>query len=931
MTLTGQTQHWRELCRTGIAASGIAALSSFSSYAFSAEDGTSETAKPADITKLDTVVVTGSHLRRVDIEGMLPTAVITQEQIAQSGRVSVAEVLRDHTFNSFGSFTPLSGTGAQQGGAKVNLGGLGAERALILIDGRRIPNNPAFGAAAQNINNIPMALVKRIEILRGSASAIYGSDAIGGVVNIITRDDYNGAQFKAQIDRPSIIGGDANMAALTGGISKEKNKLYFSLELYNKDIINGRDLDAIRNLSVAPGYPGTIYQYDANGNVVPQTSNPDATGKPHNFRPFDDCPTTGFGTDPQFPYSNVVDGRCRYRSGEIVGLTAAVKRQSLTLGASHAFSPVLSSFARLMMTRSSSFGRFASAPVSSVVSGINAPDANGNIGIRLAPDNPNNPNPGSTLVLNYIPTVLGFRDYRTKDQVNQFLLGIKGNLGAFGFKSWEVAGSYDAYLQNGKGINNGLMNELQAAVDAGRFNPFAPDASVAREFRYTTRTDNRFVSKGIDSKLNYELDLAGTNIPFVFGMEYRQDNLAVVSDAQSSQAVFFAPDGSVSGFQQSNVFGAVGGSVHGARAYKAAYLETAAKLNDNALELGYALRFDHYNDVGNAINQKFSVAYRPADSVLLRGSFGEGFRAPDFSSMYGAPSKSTILIIDRLSCQNHPEDSEACATSPRTAIYDSNPALKAETSKNLLVGFVWSIGHQFSTTLDYYSIKVRNAITRLAPQTVFDNELRCAGEGRKCNARQEGYVVRTQTNSLLFAYAPAINAARLETKGIDWGTSYRLRAGRYGSYTASTHLARTLSYKRQDAPGVPLLERLDSLNASGEIFPKFRANATLHGSLAAYDSTLRANYISNISDCDAQNKLVGNPACRNKFGDYLTFDLQLGVNTVWNQHMAIGARNLFNTAPSVSRYVKSASIPGTFYPLHDSDQRVLYLSFTQDF
>lgn len=910
---------------------GITWLNSIPCLAMDAGDPTSTSSIPPDIAKLDTVEVTGSRLKRVDIEGALPVAIITREQIDQTGEISVAAFLRNQIDNSFGSFTPLSGTGTAQGGAQVNLRGLGAERTLVLMDGRRMPNNPAFGGASPNINNIPLALVERIEILREGASAIYGSDAIGGVINIITKSDHTGMQFSSQVDRPHNGKGDAVKAALAGGLTNDKGRLYFALEHYNKDIVYGRNVDAIRVLSTTPSYPGTIYQYDPNGNVVPQNSNLDASGNPRNFRPFDNCPTTGFDSNPDYPHSNVVDGRCRYNTGAVVALTADVARQNLTLGGDYRLSHQMTGFARIMMANANTFGRFPAAAVDTSIAGINAPDVNGNLGIRIEPDNPNNPNPGSTLVLNYRTTVLGPRDYEVEEHVSQFLFGIKGTIDFLGFKRWELASNYDAYKQKGRGSNYGLINQLQAAVDAGRFNPFAPDATVADEFRYTTTSDNHFIAKGVDGKLDYEMKLASLNIPFVFGFEYRKDDFGVISDAQSTQAVFFGADGSVNGFRQSNVFGSIGGSARGARSYAAAFMEAVITLDDNKLELGYALRLDDYSDVGNALSQKWSARYQPADHLLLRASLSEGFRAPDLASMHGSPSKAQAYIVDSLACRENAEDPDACRTNPTTAIFDSNPQLAPERSRNFSAGLVWSAGSRLSLTVDYYSIRVKHAITQLGPQTVFDNELRCVDAGRKCDARQEGYVVRTAANGLLFSYSPAINAAKLETNGWNLGASYPFDSNIYGRYTASANLARTLSFKRQDAQDRPLLERIDTLNGNGEIFPKLRANTMLNWKLGVLDSTLAVNYISKVTDCDAPDKVAGSPACRNKFGDYLTIDLQLGVKTPWHQRIAIGARNLFNQEPRVSRYVKSAAIPGTFYRLHDSDQRVLYLRFTQDF
>ncbi|MDH3589360.1 MAG: TonB-dependent receptor plug domain-containing protein, partial [Gammaproteobacteria bacterium] len=172
--------------------------------ALSASLAATATAVPAvfaadDVAEQDTVTVTGSRIKRVDIETPLPVTTISRDDIDASGEISVAEVLRGSTFNSFGSFRQSSGSSAQSQ-STVSLRGLGSQRTLVLLDGRRIAGSPTFGAgSAQNLNTIPLAAVERIEVLRDGASAVYGSDAIGGVVNVILRKDFEGVHLSAGV------------------------------------------------------------------------------------------------------------------------------------------------------------------------------------------------------------------------------------------------------------------------------------------------------------------------------------------------------------------------------------------------------------------------------------------------------------------------------------------------------------------------------------------------------------------------------------------------------------------------------------------------------------------------------------------------------------------------------------------------------------
>jgi iron complex outermembrane receptor protein len=187
-----------------------------------------------EATELEAVQVTGSRLSRADIEGALPIATITREDIDRSGFTSVGELLRNTTFNSMGAFRAQSGSSAQALVA-VDLRGLGSERTLVLIDGRRAPKAP-FAPSAQDLNAVPIAMVERIEVLRDGASSIYGSDAIAGVINIITRKDYQGASLTYQEQGTDRNGGDSHGGQFVTGLTSDKGSIVFGASFFSRDI-----------------------------------------------------------------------------------------------------------------------------------------------------------------------------------------------------------------------------------------------------------------------------------------------------------------------------------------------------------------------------------------------------------------------------------------------------------------------------------------------------------------------------------------------------------------------------------------------------------------------------------------------------------------------------------------------------------------------
>ena len=207
---------------------------SFLSTAVIAQDN-----EDADV---EDVVVTGSRIATSEFTGAQPIVVITQEAIARSGELGIAEVLREMPINISGSFYERSGSSAGSQ-AQISLRGLGAGRSLVLIDGRRIPGSPKLDGASANINMLPTAAIERVEILADGASAVYGSDAIGGVVNIITKKGFDGLTFSGSVSEPDLAGGEEEKFSIVGGVTNEDSSITWTYEHSQRDIIYLGDRD----------------------------------------------------------------------------------------------------------------------------------------------------------------------------------------------------------------------------------------------------------------------------------------------------------------------------------------------------------------------------------------------------------------------------------------------------------------------------------------------------------------------------------------------------------------------------------------------------------------------------------------------------------------------------------------------------------------
>lgn len=867
--------------------------------------------------ELDAVEITGTRIKQVDVEGPLPITVINRAAIDNSGQLTVTDFLRGMDFNSFGSFNASSGSsGGSQGGAQISLRGLGAERTLILVDGRRLPASPAFAGAAANLNVVPLALVERVEVLREGASAIYGSDAIGGVINIITKKGFEGMQVSSQVDRPTGDGGDGATAALVWGASTDRSSLYFSLDHAQKDIIYMRDRDYTRNLNSAIGNPGTV--------VFAQ--NPDTAAEVEAEEgAFANCPAE-FDTDPNFPNSRN-RGFCRYRFAADAGQTAAVSRDTLSIGGDYKLAGSMQAFARMTSTRAESFGRFAAAPVTN--------------GLLIGPDNANNPsigNPdcnadatqGCELTIFFRPTDNGTRDNTVVDTVNQFLGGVKGDMDILGYSNWEVGFSHNRYVQREIGTGYGLVRELQLAVDNGEYNPFntTDPNNSGRSFAHTITSDNAFISQGLDGQISFGNVAEGwldISVPVVIGAEYRSEDFRTISDAQSAQSIAFDSAGNIANFVESNVFGSAGGSAEGSRDYYGIYSETALDFFDRMLNVGLAVRYDSYSIGGSRTSPKLSFGYRPNDSILVRTSISKGFRAPDLESLYGSPAQSFEDAVDRVGCLADPANAEACDVNQRKTAFDSNPTLKPEKSDNLSLGLVYDVLQDLSFSLDLYRIELQDAITSLTVQAVLDNELRCQQQARRCDPFAEGTVVREPDGDINFVYSPATNAARVETNGLDLGANYGLDTP-WGRFSSDLSISYVASFKQQDSAQGELIEQVDTVGV-----PQFRSTLGVDWRMEAFNAAVVTKHTAQTRDCAPLDVQTGDPACAEHVSSFTTWDTQFGWDAPWGGEVVVGVRNLFDKQPPISDFLRGATDSGVDFTLYEIDGRVPFVRYTQTF
>lgn len=807
----------------------------------------------------DRVEITGSRIKRTDVEGPSPITVVSRAELDAAGEISVADFLRNNVYNSFGSTREASGsaTGSQ---STVSLRGMGSEYTLVLLDGRRITPSGALSGSAANINMIPTSAIDRIEILREGAAAIYGSDAIAGVINIITKKDQQGGSITIGFEDPE-IGAEGKTAGVSFGITSDKGNITFVFDHQDRGMMYNREIS------------------DLWRGAGPRSAWASAFNSSANFF----SPSTGLvgpaGCD-QFPNSERDGAICRFLHGNTSANEASLRRNSLLVNGSYNLTDDISLFFRGLASETQSLGVYAAAPVDTFPT--------------ISATNPFNPF-GVDGTLYYRFTPLGTRDSHRKDTIRDYTLGLRGSVGVLGGLDWEVAITGGKTAQASINYNYGIGSTLQQLIDSNQYNPFNPNdpsvASAAPLVGHTVFVESTTSTNGIDGNVSFQpFKLGSRSVGFVAGFEARKDMLNQTYDAQSAAG---------------NVFGSAGAGSLGRREYNAVYVEMLFPLLDK-LNLTIAGRQDDYDDVGSKFSPRLSLEFRPIDSLILRGSVGKGFRAPSLADLYQAPATTNLNSPpdatiphqggDELACnalrayrtanndpayQPYPVD--PCATNGQYQwVLRSNRNLKPEESRNYNVGLVFSPTPDFSVSLDYYDIEVKNIIATIPRALAF----RFGDQGVPNYGVTRSAPITTPANTQLpgvpqSILLPVDNGAIQTHKGVDLELSYRYRTPSIGTFGARLNWAHTLEYNFTPR-GAGLQERIGKA-----YYPQDRALLGLSYSLGGFNGVLNTNYIAKHSNGTAATTMP----------EYITYDLQVSYATPWKGTVTAGVRNLTDKLP----------------------------------
>jgi len=556
--------------------------------------------------EIERIEVTGSHIKRQDMEGPSPVTSLSQDDIQKSGVTDLISLFTKLPISGQGTFSTQANSSddTANGGSSVSLRGLGADSTLILINGRRVSVSPfakGIDTSFVDINNIPLSAIKRVDILKDGASATYGSDAVAGVINIVLRDDIEGAELSAKVGSTADGGGEEQSVNLVFGNSTDNSSHTFVLEYFSRDEILYSDRD-----------------YSATANQAARTGDPDAT----DFRSSAGIPgTIALASDPSNRlidlYGNdkcaaedidLANNLCRYDYAPHMTMIPAAERFSWNYMGKYEINDNVRAFAELNGQNSKSTVRGAGSPSFNelFMSGdnINHPFA----------DMPEHEFYGQDLTMRRRTVDIGNREKRVDSNYYRAIMGLQGEIKNY---SWEAAYSYIKSSSVERGVN-GFPNSrrTQEAIDSGLWNPFEPSSNSqeALDFIETTTTRvGKSTMKSLDFKLSGPvMELPHGDMMFAVGGEYREETISDNPDDQ---------------FLRGEVFGTEATQANGSRDSLAFFGELAIPVLED-LEVQLAVRHEDYSDFGTTTDPKVSFLWAPTEDLSLRGSYGTAFRAP---------------------------------------------------------------------------------------------------------------------------------------------------------------------------------------------------------------------------------------------------------------------------------------------------------------
>ncbi|MEP6609510.1 MAG: TonB-dependent receptor [Burkholderiaceae bacterium] len=881
------------------------------------------------VTLIERIDVTGTNIRRVDSETPSEVQVITADQMIRSGYTSVSQVLRDLTANGQGTLTSGFGLAFARGASGVSLRGLTVGSTLVLIDGYRTAGNPLSDDAQRqfvDLNSIPFVAVDRIEILLDGASAIYGSDAIAGVVNVILKKDFKGTNVNATGGTTTKGGGTTWNAQIMQGFGDVAAGLggYAAFEYRSQEQIL---------LKQRKGEPWNVTDYTPwGGNNLNPGAKSANVANPALRTPYLQSPVGSGSSASTFAF---LDSNCNFAMrnanqcvyentwGQVqprsqnVNLILSVTGKlgdgwSLNLTGSYFDSQVTQHVNPVAIPFGSFAGYVTGGPNRAVKTGVNAIPR-----FTVPAGYPGNPFGTPANIRALLPD-LESRSSNIDSGTSRFVAQLTGSalgwdiVGAAGYTNVRSAITWNGYL---------FVPTLYKALN-DPVNPFfltggnakSVQNAVAGDVKATDWNSLSFVQAAGSRDL---LQLEGGPLSIAIGAGDVYRNLSAPNPGASQDGLVGTPGGTTYAV----------GSQNNANAY----VELSAPVL-KTLEIDAALRYDYYNTPSNSTwNPKIGVKWTPVQQFALRGTAGTGFRAPFITEAGNAAAGFQVNTLrDPALCPVSNTDGTPNLTSPQNVptfcafspayLQSSNKNLKPEKSDNFTAGFIWEPVKGWSSTFDWYYIKLKNQIIPVLQLPDFDALGNAVRDVPQIVTFGDGHTGLSPAGPIAYISAPFVNALATTTSGFDLSSGYTWKLPDSSRLLTSVTWNHIFTYDLKLTAGFK--SRLAGTHGptiiSGDTgTPKDRAQATFQWTKGLFTATATVNYVGrfNVTDpsvpnaADCQGSLNNNNGirwantgvapnyCNVASFTYVNLNFQYQLDKQWTLQASI--QNAFNAkAPS---------------------------------
>jgi iron complex outermembrane recepter protein len=944
-------------------ATAIAAGLMLQAWTISAQDAASAQSGQVDTKtakSLETVTVTGSHIRSVDVETSQPVYTMDRQAIKATGLTNVSDILARMPSVGTPDITPQDtlSSGPDVGGTYVNLRYLGAQRTLVLVNGHRWSTSLS---GMTDLSTIPVSMIERIDVLKDGASSVYGADAIGGVVNIITRDHYDGGEANVYFGENGGGDGQQKNADVTWGHTTQKNAFVASAAYQELSPVwdNRRELTRYAD---GPRHPGDGWGLGPWGRVLDPD---DGNTYVINHGATD---TANFANYHPYDSSSLAD---KYRTSKDMTFRAGSKLKNLYVQDRYKLTDNINLHGSATYSTRDSSNQLAGYPFSTDATGL-----------TIDPDNAYNPFPGNATTF-WRRTVEMPRITWSNSRLAHLDVGADGYFTFLDHDwNWDTGYTFsqthirqittgNIYLPNAEkalGPTTTLNGQVVCADAADRAAGCVPwnilagpggtpqsvwnyvnSVSTARQF---AQTDDFTANVG-----GGLFDLPAGTVNIAGGIEHRREKGS------------YHPDPNDSAGLTTNLASA---PTNGRYDVNEAYLELDVPvLRDlpgvRELGINIASRYSHYSNFGSTVNNKYSVRWRPIDDVLIRGTYAEGFRAPTIDDLYGGTGQSFETFLDPCDTAfgaaatnasvaarcaaagvpanyrqkdqaGNPITSNAGGQSPTAFLSGSNSQLKPETSVTRTFGLVYSPHYVegLDVTLDYYDIRLTNAIAAVDASDIL-NFCYVQNVSSFCDrfARNGAGVITSLNESLA-------NLGSIDTQGYDVGIHYRLPETPIGTFRVASDSTYLVKYDTTSGPG-QVTNTLAGFMNNEEGLYRVRSNLQLDWDYKQFGASWTVRYYSGLKDsCWSVSPAVecSNPTYTNPWigsfgiaqkGSVAFNDLQLRYTAPWKGTFTFGVNNIFNKQGPLYYNVTLAGAGSPPYnPAFDYD-RYFYVSYDQKF